>query len=74
MKNKMVKQTKKTYFILQFDTRDEEVNLYSFEADNEEEAINEYENSDSSYLRSQMLSEKQYVNLLEAIKQLGKKK
>jgi len=74
MKNKMGKQqTKKTYYILQFDTRDEEVNLYSFEAENEEEAHNEFENADGNYLRSSFLTEKQYLNLLKAIKELALK-
>jgi hypothetical protein len=70
----MIITAKTKYYILQFDTRDEEVNLYSFEADNEEEAINEFENSDGNYLRSTMLSEKQYENLVKEIRALEEKK
>jgi len=61
------------YYILQFDGRDDEVNLYSFSAENEEEAINEKENSDGNYLNSMLLSEKQYKNLLKSIQELEDK-
>jgi len=61
------------YYILQFDGRDDEVNLYSFSAENEEEAINEKENSDGTYLNSFLLGEKQYKNLLKAIQEVEEK-